>query len=62
MALYQMTLLVMLLLHKPLHVLGLRVEDTSEYQSWVSQLNGCDDLCAPGPLYLFVLSAGMLPW
>jgi hypothetical protein len=50
MLLYQTTLMVMLLLDSPLHVLGLSLEDTLEYQSCL--INGCDDLCATRPLFL----------
>ena len=44
MLLYQATLGVMLLMDHRLHVLGLRMEETPEYQSCL--LNGCDNLCA----------------
>ena len=51
MLLYQATLVVMLLMDHLLHVLGLRMEDTSEYRNCLELPDGglCMWLCAARP-------------
>ena len=59
MLLYQATLVVMLLMDNLLHVLGLRVEDTSEYRTCSTGV--CYYLCAARPSLpccLFVYEGG----